>query len=101
MTEQQNHEHPHEIRRPYKVKDELSALMNVGPMTRNDFRILGIESVEQLAQQDADELYDRLNRLCGIRLAPCQHDVFAATIHQAKSGEALAWWTFSKARKGQ
>ena len=60
MAEPQNHEHPHAVRRLDKIEDELSTLMNVGPITRNNLRILGIENFKQLAQQDADELYHRL-----------------------------------------
>jgi hypothetical protein len=30
---------------------------------------------------------------------PCVLDRFAAAIHQARTGEAVAWWLFSRARK--
>ncbi|MHA1565555.1 MAG: helix-hairpin-helix domain-containing protein [Alphaproteobacteria bacterium] len=89
----------HEIRKPYRIKDQLSALLNVGPMTRGDFRLLGIETVTQLAKQDADQLYLRLESLVGTQVDPCMHDVFTATIHQARTGEPLPWWHFTKARK--
>jgi len=77
----------------------LAGLRNIGKAMLEDFRILGIESVPQLAAQDADELYARLCKLTGARHDPCVHDVFAAAIHQARTGEALNWWTFSSARK--
>jgi hypothetical protein len=32
---------------------------------------------------------------------PCVLDTFAAAIHQARTGEALPWWLFSRARKRQ
>ena len=82
-----------------KSGDELSTLANVGPAVRGDFALLGIENVAQLARQDADELYARLSQLTGCRQDPCVWDVFAATIHQAKTGEARAWWTFTPVRK--
>lgn len=82
-----------------KKNDALSALKNVGPAMRRDFRLLGIETVGQLAKQDADQLYARLSFLSKGRVDPCVHDVFSATIHQARTGEALPWWSFSAARK--
>ena len=81
-----------------KKKDELSTLKNVGLATRRDFHFLGIETIEQLAEQDADQLYDQLNSISKDRVDPCVHDVFSATIHQARNGEALPWWSFSAAR---
>jgi nucleotidyltransferase/DNA polymerase involved in DNA repair len=77
----------------------LARLRNVGKATLSDFRLLGIDTVEQLAAQDADELYGRLCALTRNRQDPCVHDVFAATIHEAKTGEALNWWVFTPKRK--
>lgn len=77
----------------------LGQLRNVGKATLGDFRLLGIITVEQLAAQDADTLYVRLCERTGQRQDPCVHDVFAATIHEAKTGEALNWWVFTPQRK--
>ena len=82
-----------------KGSDELSTLANVGPAMRRDFVLLQIDSIAQLAKQDADELYVRLSKLTGCRQDPCVWDTFAATVHQAKTGEARAWWTFTPVRK--
>lgn len=79
--------------------DSLSSLKNVGPATRRNFTLLGIETTQQLANQNADQLYARLSGLSKDRVDPCVHDVFSATIHQARTGEALPWWSFSAARK--
>lgn len=73
--------------------------MNVGPAIRRDFQLLGIETIAQLAKQDADQLYGQLCSIIKDRVDPCVHDVFSATIHQAQTGEALLWWKFSAARK--
>jgi hypothetical protein len=80
---------------------ELSDLRNIGKAMLSDFEMLGIASVEQLAVQDADELYLRLSRLTGSRQDPCVHDTFAAAINQAKTGEALDWWSFTPLRKAR
>lgn len=92
-------EMPLRKKQPFQPDDALSKLKNVGPATRNDFRLLGIETVEQLAEQDADDLYFKLSATLGERVDPCVHDVFTATIHQAQTGEAFSWWHFSDARK--
>jgi nucleotidyltransferase/DNA polymerase involved in DNA repair len=77
----------------------LADLRNVGKATLADFRTLGIETVADLAEQDADALHARLSAIAGQRLDPCVRDVFAAAIHQAKTGEQIDWWRFSAARK--
>ena len=79
--------------------DSLSSLKNVGPATRRNFTLLGIETVQQLATQNPDQLYAQLSALSKDRVDPCVHDVFSATIHQARTGESLPWWRFSAARK--
>jgi len=80
-------------------KDELRRLANVGPATRRDLSLLGIESVAQLALCEADQLYRGLNEASGQRHDPCVWDVFAAIIHEARSGEATPWWHWTPERK--
>lgn len=77
----------------------LSELRNVGPAALGDFALLGIETVAQLAMCEADVLFHDLQTRTGKRQDPCVWDVFAATIHQAKTGEALNWWAFTAERK--
>ena len=79
----------------------LSALRNVGKATLADFQLLGIATVSDLATRDADALYVELERITGGRQDPCVHDVFAATIHEASTGEAKDWWDFTPARKAR
>jgi len=79
--------------------DELMGLANVGPATRQDLHRLGIETISELAQHDADDLYLRLNALTGQLHDPCVWDVFAAAIHQARTGEATQWWRWTPERK--
>jgi hypothetical protein len=79
----------------------LADLRNVGKAALADFRALGVETVAALAEQDANELYARLCAITGRRHDPCVHDVFAAAIHQAKTGEAVNWWVFSAERKAR
>jgi hypothetical protein len=84
---------------PSPPTDALSDLRNVGPVTRKYFRLLEIETLEQLAVQNADDLCRRLGKMRGEPADPCVHDIFSATIHQARTGDALPWWHFSGVRK--
>lgn len=77
----------------------LQELRNVGPAARADFVALGITSVAQLAACEADDLYTQLQIKTAQRHDPCVWDVFAAAIHQARTGEALNWWAFTPERK--
>lgn len=79
--------------------DELAELRNIGKAMRKDFDLLEIKSVEQLARCDADTLYAKIQNLTGTRHDPCVWDTYAAAIHQAKTGEALPWWDFTRVRK--
>lgn len=80
-------------------KNELFSLMNVGPAIYKDLEILGIGSIQQLSKEDPDELYARLQQLTGQRHDPCVWDVFAAIIHEAKTGEKTPWWQWTSVRK--
>ena len=82
-----------------KQPSELASLMNVGPATLKDFQLLNINSISELANSCPDELYLRLQTITGQPHDPCVWDVFAATIHEAKTGEKRAWWRFTPIRK--
>lgn len=81
------------------VADPFKGLRNVGPAARADLAVLGIASIAQLAASDADSLYAELQARTGHRHDPCVWDVFAAAIHQARTGEPRDWWTFTPERK--
>lgn len=80
---------------------KLADLRNIGKAALKDFEVLGIASVSQLAEEEPRDLYERLCALTNARHDPCVEDVFAAAIHQARTGEALDWWIFSRQRKQQ
>ena len=89
------------MRKPKATQNPLAALRNVGPATLADFALLGIVTLDQLAAAEPDGLYQELQRLTGSRQDPCVWDVFAATIHQARTGEARDWWAFTAVRKAR
>jgi hypothetical protein len=83
----------------YAFPRSLTDLRNVGPAALGDFAVLGIETISQLQTCQPGQLYLDLQRLTGKRQDPCVYDVFAAAVHQAKTGEAKNWWAFTNDRK--
>ena len=82
---------------------QLANLISIGPAMLRDFKLLGIHSVPQLAKQDPQRLYARLNRATGQRQDPCVLDTFCAAIAQARNprlpAEQCQWWYWSRKRK--
>lgn len=78
---------------------KLRDLKNVGKATLADLYLLDIYSVEELSFQDPTELFQRLEKKTRERQDPCVWDVFAAIIHEAKTGEQTAWWGWTAKRK--
>jgi Pathogenicity locus len=84
-------------------KRRLEDLISIGPAMVKDFELLGIRSVEQLAKQDAEKLYRKLERKTGQPQDPCVLDTFCAAVAQAKNPrlapERCQWWWWSRRRK--
>lgn len=82
---------------------KLSDLRSIGPAALEDFKLLGIESVEALKGKNSMDLYEQLCRITKKRHDPCVIDVFRAAIEQAKNPQLEArkknWWYWSKIRK--
>gem|GEM_PF-312508 len=100
LTAVEDHERAHRTPRATRpALDDLLALRNIGPAMRADLARLGVRNATHLATLDADRLYLKLQRLTGARQDPCVWDTFAAAIHQARTGEAMPWWHFTRERK--
>lgn len=82
---------------------QLEDLVSIGAAMLTDFELLGIRSVAQLARQNPERLYARLNRIQAQRQDPCVLDVFSAAVAQAQNPRLPAaqcqWWYWSKKRK--
>ena len=78
---------------------ELLNLMNVGEATYKDLQLLKIDSSQELSHADPDELYIQIQKITGRYHDPCVWDVFAAAIHEAKTGEKQRWWKWTPIRK--
>jgi Pathogenicity locus len=85
------------------VTRQLGDLLFIGPAMLRDFETLGIRSVAQLAKQEPQKMYDRLNRKTGRRQDPCVLDTFCAAVAQARDArlpaEQRQWWYWSRKRK--
>lgn len=84
----------------------LADLRSVGRATLEDFRRLGIHSLEALAASDPRDLYDRLCALEGRRVDICQYDLFRCAVAQARdpglarhAPERCDWFWWSRQRK--
>jgi hypothetical protein len=88
-----------------KTTRQLSDLISIGPAMVRDFELLGIRSVAQLAKQNPQRMYGRLNRVTGQRQDPCVLDTFCAAVAQARNprlaAEQCQWWYWSGKRKKQ
>lgn len=82
-----------------KIVHELQTLANVGPATFKDLMLLNISSIKELAKADPDKLYMQLQLITGRKHDPCVWDVFAAIIHEARTGIKQPWWEWTAVRK--
>jgi hypothetical protein len=85
-----------------KVSDDLQTIPGIGPSLANDLRRLGIRRVADLRRRDPERLYDRLNRLTGVRQDPCVLYAFRCAVYFARTerprAALLKWWNW-KGRK--
>ena len=81
----------------------LAQLRSIGPAMLEDFERLGIGTVAQLKQKNAQKLYDQLCRITGQKQDICVLDVFECAIAQAKDpdlpAEQCDWFYWSRRRK--
>ncbi|HEY1255103.1 MAG TPA: helix-hairpin-helix domain-containing protein [Terracidiphilus sp.] len=84
---------------------QLKELSGVGHATIADLRLLGVQSVGELALQDGKELYDKLCQRTGKIHDICALDVFRCAIAQARDPELPIeqrnWWYWSRLRKSK
>ena len=86
-----------------KAERKLADLISIGPAMLKDFEMLGIRSMKELARQNPQRLYERLNRTTGTKQDLCVLDTFCAAVAQAKNprlaAEKCQWWYWSRKRK--
>ena|SRR5512135_2258060 len=81
----------------------LQGLVSIGPAMLRDFKLLGIQTVGQLARRNPEKLYERLCAITGQAQDICCLDVFRAAVAQARDPllpvEQCSWWYWSRKRK--
>ena len=77
----------------------LEDLPNVGKAIAADLRALGIRQPAQLKRKNPYALYDRLNRVTGLRHDPCLLDTFIAVVRFVDGGPPRPWWAYTAERK--
>jgi hypothetical protein len=82
------------------VSDPLQAIPGVGPRTAEDLREMGFGSPAELAGQDPDELFARLQRRHGAGVDRCNLYVYRCAVYFAEGGRdagLLKWWSWKDA----
>lgn len=82
---------------------QLNHLDGIGRAMLADFHLLGIQTVEQLAARDPEQIYAELCQRTGVVHDICVLDVFRCAVAQARDADLPApqrrWWWWSQARK--
>ncbi|MCH9634727.1 MAG: hypothetical protein S4CHLAM7_14860 [Chlamydiae bacterium] len=78
------------------ILKDFQRIPGVGKSIAQDFYDLGFTSVSELASQDANELYCRLNTVKGVKTCRCMLYVFRCAIYFASNKNPdpilLNWW---------
>lgn len=78
---------------------DFCQIINVGPATKGDFDVLGIQTPQDLIDKDPVEMYTRLCEITKIRHDPCMLDVFMAAVDYMNGNPPKAWWKYTAERK--
>lgn len=78
---------------------KLTDLPNIGKASAADFRLLGIETPDQLIGRCPFEMFESLCKKTGTRHDPCVIDVFMSVTRFMAGEDARVWWDYTDARK--
>ncbi len=77
----------------------LTDIPNVGPRIAHDFLLLGIKDPRELKDKDAYTLYEKLERITGVRHDPCVLDTYMAVTDFMNGAPPRPWFWYTKDRK--
>lgn len=77
----------------------LEHIPNVGKAVAQDLRNMGITRPDQLKDKDGLKLYQKLNKVTGVRHDPCMADTLMAAVDFMNGGKPKPWWKFTAKRK--
>ncbi len=72
---------------------------NVGPAMERDLRLLGYKEPSDVKGEDPYQMYQRLEKLTGIRQDPCVLDTFLAIQGFLSGDPARPWFWYTNGRK--
>jgi hypothetical protein len=79
----------------------LQDIPNIGPSIADDLRALGIDKPKQLIGKDPYVLYQRMNKLSGVRHDPCLCDCFISAVRFMEGAPPTPWWHYTAERKAR
>lgn len=86
-----------------KRKRKLTDLVSVGSAFIDAFDLLGIKKISDLIDENAETLFDELQKRRGEKMDICCQDVFRAAIEQARDPnlavDKCQWHYWSRDRK--
>ncbi len=89
------------IKMPSAQKNDLQSIPGVGVSMAKDISDLGINSVAELRNKDAQKMYDDLIALRGVHQDRCVLYVFRCAVYYAENSnpdaELLKWWNWKDA----
>lgn len=77
----------------------LEHIPNIGKAVAQDLRKIGITRPDQLKDKDGLNLYQKLNKVTGVRQDPCMADTLMAAVDFMNGGKPKPWWKFTAKRK--
>jgi len=77
----------------------LEEIPNIGPSIAADLRAVGITEPGQLIGKDPYALYERSNKVAGVRQDPCLIDCFISAIRFMEGAPPRPWWKYTRERK--
>ena len=80
------------------IKD-FQQIVNVGPATEGDFRVLGFTKPQHLINQDPWMLFRKLCQQTETIHDPCVLDVLMASIDFMNGNPPRKWWDYTEQRK--
>ncbi|MEK7394223.1 MAG: helix-hairpin-helix domain-containing protein [Fibrobacterota bacterium] len=80
--------------------DRFEDMPNIGKEMAKDFVRLGFTHPKELAGQNADDLFERIQELTSTRHDPCVLDTYRAVVDFANGGPVRPWWDYTPLRKG-
>ena len=78
--------------------NDLTSIPGIGKSLANDLNSLGIKSLKDLKNADAEKLYDALNEKKGVKVDRCVLYAFRCAVyyasHKKHSPDKLKWWNW-------